>query len=136
MRNTFNIVDILTAVLMADSGLTSDITGKVYRNGERPVNSDKEDVVVNSLPVTNDQLQRSVANVNIHVPNIERTINGIENSMPDLVRLESLTDRVILIVDEKYFADHWFFVQQQNFFQEEGQAYTNIRVEFFSENLS
>jgi hypothetical protein len=136
VRNTFDIVDILVSVLLSDDTLKGELTGTVYRHGERPVNSDKEDVIVGCLPVTNEQLQRSVANVNIHVPNLNMKINGITNSQPDLARLEELTDMVAALVDEKYFSDYWFFVQQQNLFQEDGEAYSNIRVEFYLENIN
>lgn len=132
MKNTYNIVNILVGVLQ-DAGLT--ITGAVYRQGERPINSKLEDVVVNSLPVTNGQVQQTVANVNAHVPNLNININGIGNAQPDLVRLETITSQVCAAVDEQYFSDHWFFVQQQSFFSEAQETYSNIRIEFYFENI-
>ena len=132
MKNSYNIVDILVGVLQAED---FGITGKVYRQGERPVDSKKEDLVVNTLPVSNQQIQRSVANINAHVPNRKIVINGVGNSQPNLTRLEAITSLVCAAVDEQYFETYWFFVQQQSTFAEEQETYSNIRIEFYSENI-
>lgn len=136
-KTTFDVVDALITVLLADAALKADITGHIYRDGMRPVNSDKEDVVVGTLPITFEQIQRSIANINVHVPTAKITINGIGNFVPNFVRLKEITARIVSLVNEKYIGDYWFLVQQQSFYQEnENETYSNIRVEFYSENIN
>jgi hypothetical protein len=56
------------------------------------MNSDKEDVVINSLPINNSQMQSGVFNVNIHVPNLVLNINGnIDTTQPNHERIKQLT---------------------------------------------
>lgn len=56
------------------NGMKDEISGKVYRSGMRPFNSDKEDIVVSFLAGDDGQFQMSVVNINIFVPDI--TLNG------------------------------------------------------------
>lgn len=132
-KSTFDIVDIIYQVLSADASITGEITGIVCK--KRLVNSDKEDVVIGSLPVSNEQVQQAVANINIHVPNLIIKANGMQDiSQPNLKRLNELTALVWGIVDEKYYSEYWFYVQQQNLFEDPGtnEHYSNIRVNFNS----
>ena len=136
MRNTFDIVDILYQVLQNNVGITSAINGEITK--KRQINSDKEDVVIGSLPVTGEQIQQGIVNINIYVPNLTVKLNSIQdNSHPNHQRLKTLTALVIEAVDEKYYSDYWFFVQQQSLFESEtgNEHYSNIRLEFYSENI-
>ncbi len=136
MRTTFDIDNILYQVLSNNAGLAATITGSVYKRN-RPVSSTEEDIVIGSLPVTNDQLQRTVANVNIHVPLLEIATENGQDTQPDTVRLKELTDMVILIVNDIVGPDYYYDVQQQNVFFDSitNDYYSNIRVNFFLENL-
>lgn len=137
IKTSFDVEDLLVATLIGDAGLKADISGHIYRSGQRPVNSDKEDIVVGSLPITFEQIQRSIANINVHVPTQEVTINGIGNFFPNVDRLKEITARIIALVNEKYIEDYWFLVQQETHYQEnEKESYANIRVEFYSENIN
>ena len=136
MRNTFDIETILYKALNVPA-ITNVITGKVYKNS-RPLNSDKVDVVVGSLPVNADQIQRTVANVNVHVPNLKLSISGVQDgTQPDTVTLKTVTSLVIEALTDKAFADYYFDVQQQVLFKDEttDEHYSNIRINFFLENL-
>jgi hypothetical protein len=134
MRTSFNIVDIIYKELYA--AISGAITGKVYKNS-RPVNSNKEDVVVGSLPINAEQIQRAVVNVNIHVPNLQVSIGGQQDSQADTARLSQLTTMVIGVLKDKVYNDYWFDIQQQNLFKDEttGDHYSNIRIDFYSENF-
>ncbi len=136
MRTTFDIDNILYQVLSNNAGLTATITGSVYKRN-RPVSSTEEDIVIGSLPVPNNQLQRTVANVNIHVPLLEIATENGQDTQPDTVRAEQLTDMVVLIVDDIVGPDYYYDVQQQNVFFDSitNDYYSNIRVNFFLENL-
>jgi hypothetical protein len=142
MKSTLNLINVLYQVL-AGSSLKGAITGKIYKM-RRPVNSDKEDVVINSLALTSDQLQRAVLNVNIFVKDIEfdeidpDTGERVTSQYPDLERLEYLASLVLPILEEGISGDYVWSVQQQATFQDEeaaNQHYLNIRVDFFVSNI-
>lgn len=135
MKSTFHIVDILFAALDS-SAIKSVITGSICKQN-RDFNSGKEDIVINSLPVNNEQLQEAIANVNIHVPDLVVNAGGGESFQPNHVRLKELTDLAIPILNNIQGADYYFTVQQQQTFSdaEAKDHYSNIRIEFFIENL-
>ena len=66
-------IDILEVFfkLIKGSELASMINGSVYRV-PRPLNSEKEDVVISLLSADMGQIQRFSINVNIYVPDIKR----------------------------------------------------------------
>lgn len=70
-RDFFNFVK--------NSDLATKITGKVYRNGMRPISSDKEDVIVKFLAGLDLQVQSGVVVVNIYVPDISISNRDVEN---------------------------------------------------------
>lgn len=136
MKTTLDLVDIIWDRLNS-SPLKASITGKLYKH-RRPVNSQSEDVVINSLPVNNEQLQQAVANVNVHVPNLELQVNGaVDRSQPDHTRLKSLAALAIESLQEVWEDDYTYDVQQQLLIEdpEAGDHYVNIRLEFYNINL-
>lgn len=136
MISTLEIIDKLYLQLNVADVKTA-ISGGVYKE-KRPINSTKEDVVIGCLPTNNLQLQTTVANVNIHVPNLVLNTNGIQdNTQPDFARLRTLTTLLIAKLKDQWAADYWFDVQQQNTFSEEelNEHYSNIRVNFYSLNI-
>ncbi len=95
----------------------------------------QEDVTVNSLPINNEQIQQAVININVHIPNVTVVVNGIQdNTQPNSKRLNEVTKLVIEQVNEKYFADHWCYVQQQNVFDDELEHFSNIRLNYYNIN--
>jgi hypothetical protein len=135
MRSTFDIVDILYSVLSNEIGITSVINGSVYKN-MRPLGSIAEDIVIGSLPVNFEQIQQAVANINIHVPNLVIKVGTTQdNTQPNNKRLKQLTNLVLGIVKEGIGSDYWFELQQQNTFSEDQEHYSNIRLNFYSENI-
>jgi len=137
MITTLEVVDIIWKYL-SQSTLKTAIGGGIYKT--RPMNSSKEDVIINSLPVNNRQLQAGIANVNIHVPNLVLQIDGMQDSsQPDDERLKYLTVLATSLMQKVWvISKHFnFTVQQQVVFQEEGkdEHYANIRIEYYSVNL-
>lgn len=62
---------------LKDSGLYSEISGGVYREGCRPRNSDKEDAVVVFTAGLAGQVQTGVVTINIYVPGVDPYDNGV-----------------------------------------------------------
>jgi hypothetical protein len=134
MITTLDIVDIGWDRLHGGI-LSQTITGGVYKH-ERPINSDKEDVVINSLPINNSQMQSGVFNVNIHVPNLVLNINGnIDTTQPNHERIKQLTALAIVELTDVWLNDYNFDVQQQNVIQDTNDTYSNIRLDFFNINI-
>src|SRR5690606_9469894 len=118
-------------------GLTK-ISGGIYKY-QRPMNSDKEDIVINSLPMNNEVIQEGVLNINIYVPNISIEQNGvIDNSMPDTARLKTLCEIATQNLKEVWSDDgeYHFELQQENLYQDDNnQHYINLRVMFRNINI-
>lgn len=74
MRKTGSEIEIDIYLLVKNSRIASTINGKVYRNGERPQNSTKEDAVVVFITTVGRQTQIGKVNVNIYIP--DKNNNG------------------------------------------------------------
>ena len=127
IQDIFSLLDV--------PAVKSSISGGVYP-GKRPDGSRKEDVVVNCLPVTGDQLQRGIVNVNIHVPNLEITISGHpDNSQPDLKRIEEIYQVVEPIIENGIKDNTDVSIQQAILIEEGNEHYLNIRLLTHTINL-
>ncbi|RPE05554.1 hypothetical protein EGT74_24535 [Chitinophaga lutea] len=137
MRTTLDVVDIVWQWLNA-SPLKAAITGGIYKY--RPQNSTSEDVVINSLPITGEQVQEGVVNVNIHVPNPILNSNGTQDqSQANHPRLKELASIAVESLTDIWVesAEVNFTVQNQMVFPEpdNNEHYVNIRLSFISVNL-
>ena len=124
--------------LLSGSSLASEITGEV-RKGLRPTGSKLEDVVINSLPMNNEQLQQCVANVNIYVPSIITEENDVQSEKPDYKRLEELTDMAVGILKVRESRNYYFDVQQVSQPSKDAESksyFINIRVDFYAFNIN
>lgn len=137
MTNSFEIKDTLWKKLDGSS-LKTAITGKIRRD-ERPVNSQTEDVVVNCLAVPNSQLQIAIANVNIFVPDSNRTDNGVTEKEANNKRLKELFLIALPIIkDVVVDTDNFYEVQQEQVIADPESAshFVNIRLNFYSANIN
>lgn len=78
MKTDIDIKDDIFAHLK-DTKLAKSVTGKI-RKTLRPMNSNKEDIVISVLANVNGQIQEAVVNVNIYVKDIIRDNQAEENS--------------------------------------------------------
>lgn len=62
---------------LQDSALSTMISGKVYRNGMRPRDSQKEDAVVTFVTGTVGDVQSGIVVVNIYVKDVDPWDNGV-----------------------------------------------------------
>lgn len=110
-----------------------NITGDIYKV-TRALNSRKEDIVINALPMAGDSLQRCFINVNVYVNNLVIEVNGQNDpSLPDTARLQVLTSAIISLLEDVSADDHYYFVSGQQTIREEqlNQHYSNIKLEFY-----
>jgi len=136
-KTSLDVVDILraylsTSVLMTDPLKPNGILCKF----QRPFNSVKEDVVINSLVQGRGQISEGVLNVNIFVLNLSFTAGGVvDNTQPNVPRLKYLLGLASEAMSEVFGLDYNFEVQQDNIFPDtNNQHYVNLKVEFTSIN--
>lgn len=135
MKTTFDLVDIVWTALSATQ-LKQQISGGIYKH-LRPLNSRLEDVVINALPISADQLQQAVLNVNVHVPNIVISVNGLQDStQPNGPRLRELGAIAITALEQLAGPGYSAQVQQQNIIQDTDDYFNNIRIQFYIFNNS
>lgn len=64
--------------MLKGSSLESAISGNIYKSGMRPLNADKEDVVITFLSGLSDQVQKGIMIINAYVPDIAQS--GLKNT--------------------------------------------------------
>ena len=137
MKSNLQAVDIVFSHLKG-SVLDTAITGQVMKH-RRIANSTKEDVVINCLTLGNEQLQKGILNVNIHVPNLSVPTEQVgvrDNTYPNSVRLEELTNLAIPLLKDQWSSDYDFDLDQQpNLITEETSSFNNIRIIFQALNV-
>lgn len=125
VQDVFNLLNV--------PAINDIITGAGYMF-ERPKNSMKQDYVVNSLALTNAQVQNGVVNINIHCPNLEDVvIDGIpDETMPDIEAFNTITNAIMPIIQDVNGFD--FHIAPLNsgilIRDNDGTFYINIRVEY------
>lgn len=113
--------------LLLTANIQSSISGKIYKD-KRPTGSDKEDIVINSLTMTNDYMQNGVFNVNIYVPMISITSNGITQYQKNNARMKVLADLVYPVLNDAWGNDYNLDVVNSQDFEEGNENFYNFRV--------
>lgn len=67
--------------LLQNSALSNEVSGRIYRKGYRPLNSQEEDIVVAFVTGFSGEIEEGVVVVNVYVPDIDTFENGtmVEN---------------------------------------------------------
>lgn len=136
MKTSFDVINILFSHIKNSELVTGafKVNGGVYKL-QRPLNSDKEDIVINALPFNREDLQEGVFNVNIFVKNLSITVSGglTDNSQPNTSRITKLVQIASEVFSETWADDgsYTFELQQEQVFTDENnQHYINLRIEF------
>jgi len=135
MITTLEILDLIYGELKG-SELDIAANGGLYKM-QSPFDSNKEDIVINCLPVTNEQIQKATVNVNIYVPDLKVRISGKQQTVPDIERLQFLAAKAVQKLESIYYAGYSIEVSHQGLLKEEAvnQHFVNIRIEFRFINL-
>lgn len=132
MKQTFDTDSILYQILNGSPAILSAISGGVYID-ERPDGSEAEDIVVNTIDLTQDNPpQLGTSNVNIHVSDKNVQINGIQQKKKDRERLKSLTTIVLDVLKSAKVEGLSLVTATQTTIKEPtiNQHYVNIRVDW------
>lgn len=132
MRTTLDAISIIFKVLKQD--VSSQISGDIYKL-VRPLNSVKEDIIINALPVSEGLLQELALNINCYVPDIEVNVNGQVEKFPDTKRMNEVALLVIEAVEDVSNDDNHFFVTNQAVIQDQAGHYVNLRLMFLFTNV-
>ena len=130
MKQTFDTDSILFGLLKGSSELTTAITGGVYA-GQRPDNSELEDIVVNTIDLTQEyHPQIGTSNINIHVADKMQTVSGVQMKLADRARLKELSAIVLSVIRSAKFTGLKIIVSNQNTIREAdiNQHFVNIRI--------
>jgi hypothetical protein len=129
MKQTFDTDTILYQILNSPT-ITGAISGKVYKR-QRPLNSDKVDIVVNTIDLTQNYApQIGASNINIHVPDQTISVNGVQQKFADEIKMKSVSALVLDLIRSTIVPGLSMTVEAQNIIQEVeiNQHYVNIRI--------
>ena len=123
--------DILYKLITkAVNGGVIKISGVVCPQGERPDDSDKEDIVINTITVTHDKPQTGTSNVNIFAADKKVRIGGKEQYKCNRERLRTIGDKLTAYLDVQNVADLEFWIEHDVVIKEleVKQHYRNLRI--------
>jgi hypothetical protein len=133
MIQTFETDSIIYKILNASTTLKSSISGDIYVMGERPDDSEKEDIAINTIGLTQDNPpQLGTSNVNIHVADIDVKISGVNQKKTNVEKLKGLTKIVLDTLTAASVTGLSFWVTNQTTLQDpdKPQHYVNLRIEW------
>lgn len=130
MKTTFDTDSILFKILKNAPEVVSAINGGIYK-GDRPDDSDKEDITINTIDLTIEDLpQIGTSNVNIHVPDMTVNIGGTTQKKANDERLKQITTLVLDALRSANISDLELIVTNQVKIREQSinQHFVNIRI--------
>ena len=106
------------------------INGGVFTQGERPDDSEAEDIVINTITVTHDKPQTGTSNVNIYAKDLKLRIKGKEQRIADRERLRTIGNALVAYLDAQNIADLEYWIESDIVIKEleVNQHYRNIRI--------
>ena len=106
------------------------INGGVFTQGERPDDSEAEDIVINTITVTHDKPQTGTSNVNIYAKDLKLRIKGKEQRKADRERLRTIGDALVAYLDAQNIADLEYWIESDIVIKEleVNQHYGDIRL--------
>ena len=131
------VIDIVYSVI-SQSPIKAAINGGVYKI-DRPLNQSTEDIIINSLSVSNESVQEGIINVNLHVPNLVLGDGGVQdNTRANFARLDQLSSIFAPTMDQLFTSGVFFEVQNITIFPEENipEHFVNFRIIFYSKNVN
>ena len=106
------------------------INGGVFTQGERPDDSEAEDIVINTITVTHDKPQTGTSNVNIYAKDLKLRIKGKEQRKADRERLRTIGNALVAYLDAQNIADLEYGIESDIVIKEleVNQHDRNIRI--------
>lgn len=133
MISTFDIETILYDILNVAS-LKSIISGDIYKSDDRPLNSDKEDIEINTIALTQEPYpQQGISNINIYVPDMEVSIDSKQQLKANKARLKLILEKVKLLLSNTKAKDIMIQIDSENIIPDKDikQHFVNLRIKYF-----
>lgn len=130
MKTSFDINTIVFRILNVQT-VKSAISGDIYKRDDRPDDSTDEDIVINTISLTQDFLpQIATSNVNVYVADKPKTIKGKSMLKADDTRLKAITDIVLSVLRAAKVPGLLFTIEAQSTLAETSvkQHFVNIRI--------
>lgn len=124
MYDIFDATEMLFKALNIPE-ITNAISGELC-NGGRPLNSQKEDIVVNTITITTiTKPQLATSNINIHV-------KDIEVGKPNTKRLKDISRIVRKVFESNQFIGKSVYISDLGMLQESERKehYVNLRIQW------
>ncbi|WP_313374331.1 hypothetical protein [Chishuiella sp.] len=124
MYDIFDATEMLFKALNVPE-VTNAISGELC-NGGRPLNSQKEDIVVNTITITTIyKPQLATSNINIHV-------KDIEVGKPNIKRLKDISRIVRKAFESNQFIGKSVYISDLGMLQESERKehYVNLRIQW------
>jgi hypothetical protein len=109
------------------------ISGIVCPQDERPDDSEKEDIVINTISITHDKPQTGTSNVNIYAKDKRVRISGKEQYKCNRERLRIIGDALVDYLEKQNVADLELWIESDTVMKEleVRQHYRNLRISWF-----
>lgn len=106
------------------------ISGGVFVQGERPDDSEAEDIVINTITITDEKPQTGTSNVNIFATDKKVKIHGREQRKADRERLREIGDALKEHLKAQNVADLEYWIESDTTIKEieVKQHYRNLRI--------
>ncbi len=133
MISVIDIESIIYDILNVPS-LTGLISGDVYTSGDRPTNSDKEDVEINTITLTQEPYpQEGVSNINIYVPDIVVNLDGEQQQKANKTRLKLILEKVKSLLSNTKAKHVMIQIESENIIPDKDikQHFVNLRIKYF-----
>lgn len=130
MKQLFDTDSILYGIL-SKSPVKNAISGSIYVGDDRPDDSEDEDIVVNSIDLTQDYLpQIGTSNVNIYVKDTPKKIKGKQQMKANRTRLKALSEKTMTVLRGAIVPGLKFTIENQAILAESSikQHFVNIRI--------
>lgn len=95
--------DIKDVIEIADVINNTSLTGEL-RIMNRRLNSDKEDIVINTIVASAEQITEGYFNVNTHVPNLKNQVaanpTAVDSTQPNIPRMNEIGSVLMEVIDD------------------------------------
>lgn len=127
MKTGHDIIDIYYSIINVDA-VNSLIDGKIYRH-DKPVNSKLKDIVINCLPVREEQVVLEGA---AHINMFAQKINGMHQD----AFFRKLTEIIVTLLEAYVQGDDYFDFEKtvsspRNYYDQPLMSIASIRLDSF-----
>jgi hypothetical protein len=132
MKTAFD-TDAILFSLFKNSPVKEAINGGIYVGDDRPDDSTNEDIVINSIDLTQDyHPQTGTSNVNIYAPDKNVKIGGKQQLQADRTRLKTLSEMAMEVLRNANITGLKLIPGSQTVLAEPGikQHFVNIRIDW------